>query len=115
MINLGVQGSFGKRLLQLVEQPVLRKGCPRVGIQARQKLIKQLRLLPSRHTMSPSFPSIWPSHEISDKSSAYNQTANEGQPFRLCQFLGPLFGDGGHLLPGLEGVRLSDPDRQRQH
>ena len=26
MINLGVQGSFGKRLLQLVEQPALRKG-----------------------------------------------------------------------------------------
>src|SRR5271157_2143080 len=31
MINLCVQGSFGKRLLQLVEQPVLRKGCLRVG------------------------------------------------------------------------------------
>src|SRR5208337_392729 len=71
MINLGVQGSFGKRLLQLVEQPVLRKGCLRVG--SRQKLIKQLvgnsRLLPSRHTMSPSFPSLWPSHAISDRST----------------------------------------------
>jgi hypothetical protein len=40
MINLGVQGSFGKRLLQLVKQPVLRKGCLRVG--SRQKLIKQI-------------------------------------------------------------------------
>src|SRR5271165_2195562 len=77
MINLGVQGSFGKRLLQLVEQPVLRKGCLRVG--SRQKLIKQLvgnsRLLPSRHTMSPSFPSLWPSHEISDRSMASKTTA----------------------------------------
>src|SRR5208283_5298479 len=64
VIDLGVQGSFGKRLLQLVEQPVLGKGRLRVG--SRQKLIKQLvgnsRLLPSRHTMSPSFPSLWPSH-----------------------------------------------------
>ena len=70
VIDLGVQGSFSKRLLQLVEQPVLRKGCLRVG--SRQKLIKQpvgnSWLLPSRHTMSPSLPSLWPSHEISDRS-----------------------------------------------
>src|ERR1700738_2451695 len=72
MIYLGVQGSFGKRLLQAVEQAVFYKGRFRVG--SRQKLIKQLvgnsRLLPSRHTMSPSFPSLWPSHEIYDRPGA---------------------------------------------
>ena len=40
MVHLGVQRSFGKRLLQLVEQPVLRKCC--LGISPGQKLIKHL-------------------------------------------------------------------------
>ena len=65
----GVQRSFSKCLLQLIVQPVLRKSCLRVG--PRQKLIKQVVgnswLLPCRRTMSPYFPSRWPSHEIADR------------------------------------------------
>jgi hypothetical protein len=56
LVKLGVQNTLRKRLLQIVEQPVLGEHLARIA--AGKQLVKQFSL--DSHVMIRSFPSSWP-------------------------------------------------------
>ena len=56
LVKLGVQNPLRKRLLQLVQQPVLGKHLIRIA--ARKQLVQKFLL--DSHVMILSFPSSWP-------------------------------------------------------
>src|SRR4051794_25988023 len=63
VVEFGVENTLGKRLLQLVEKPVLVENLFRVT--AVQKLVQGVFL--DRHKRPPS-ASLWPAHKIPDSS-----------------------------------------------
>jgi hypothetical protein len=72
MIHLRVQGAFGQRLLQRIQQAALCQGGASVtaGQQLIQQLVRYRRLFASRHIGTPSFPLCPPAHEIPDSPTA---------------------------------------------
>lgn len=76
VIHLRVQGTFGQRLLQRIEQAALLKG--RTGGTPSQQLVEKIiryrRLFASGHMGTPFYPLCPPTHGIPDSPMLPEQT-----------------------------------------